>query len=307
MAAPAAAALYGGGGRAATDCLTVFDANVTAPLDAPRRVVCVDGDGTCDTDGTVNGACAIPVAVCANSTFSSTCALSGVQSITVDHAVDNGEPKFDPNFQALQTRIDNEIAPPTTQSDLCTQPTTISVPIRGPFAAHRCSRGRKRVRLVTLTPVLGGEIYTDVDRLRLVCVPAPDLGCDPTVLFAGTFDRIQRQIFSQKCAVSGCHDSQSMAAGLLLESGSSLGNLVNVTPTNSAAASAGWKRVTALDAATGDAATSLLYQKVFGGLPEELGGRMPFGRARLHGALIEVIRLWIENGAPASGWVPGTD
>ena len=50
--------------------------------------------------------------------------------------------------------------------------------------------------------------------------PAPSNGCDPQTLFTGgTFDRIQRQVFNQNCALSGCHDSQSQAGDLLLETG----------------------------------------------------------------------------------------
>ena len=34
---------------------------------------------------------------------------------------------------------------------------------------------------------------------------------------------------------------------------------------------------------------------------------MPFGRPKLDQTLIEVVQLWIAAGAPATGWVPGTD
>ena len=56
------------------------------------------------------------------------------------------------------------------------------------------------------------------------CDPAPS-GCDPMAIYTGTFDRIQRQIFNQSCAVSGCHDSQSQTGGLLLETGAAHTNL----------------------------------------------------------------------------------
>src|SRR5512143_72882 len=102
---PCRALTIGGGGTASTDCLAVFQVSDQV---SPRgtKVSCVDGDPSCDADGAINGSCQIPVAVCANSTALSKCTLSGVQSITVQHALDNGDSKFDPEFQALQTRID---------------------------------------------------------------------------------------------------------------------------------------------------------------------------------------------------------
>jgi hypothetical protein len=33
---------------------------------------------------------------------------------------------------------------------------------------------------------------------------------------------------------------------------------------------------------------------------------MPLIGAKVDDHLIEIIRLWIEDGAPATGWVPGT-
>jgi hypothetical protein len=33
---------------------------------------------------------------------------------------------------------------------------------------------------------------------------------------------------------------------------------------------------------------------------------MPFGQPALDDHLVDVIRLWIEAGAPDTGWVPGT-
>jgi hypothetical protein len=301
------AAIVGGGRRATSDCLAVFDAPpVNYPLLAPRHVLCTDGDPACDADGTVDGACAIEVSVCVNSTFSPACTLAGTQSVTVAHALDNGDPDFDPDFQALQTRIDNQLALPTAAPDTCTTPTTVRVPFKGPFPGGNCRRGRKQLKVTALSTIIGGVRYDDHSRLKLLCDPAP-AGCDPQVLFAGTFDRIQEQVFDQSCAVSGCHDSQTQTAGLLLETGASYTNLINVTPTTGAAAAAGWKRVTVLDPMTGDPATSLLHHKLTGDLPPGFGAQMPFGRRPLKDFLVDIIRIWIEAGAPETGWVPGTD
>jgi hypothetical protein len=122
-------------------------------------------------------------------------------------------------------------------------------------------------------------------------------------IFTGTFDRIQRQIFNQSCALSGCHDSQSQTGGLLLESGASYTNLIDVTPQMPGAAAAGWKRV---DAANASAENSFIFHKLTGDLDGTQGARMPFGRPALDDHLIDIIRLWIEAGAPDTGWVPGT-
>src|SRR5438552_2074586 len=89
LAAPVAAIIVGGGGSSTTDCLLVFSTDANDPPAHPRNLRCADGD-PCDLDGTVNGVCQFAVAVCANSTALPRCTLNGVQSITVQHAEDNG-------------------------------------------------------------------------------------------------------------------------------------------------------------------------------------------------------------------------
>lgn len=305
LARTAAAVMVGGGGSARMDCLTVFDAPANIPVKRPKHIRCTDGDPTCDADGIVNGTCEFPIAVCANSTFNPGCSMSSVQAITVDHAIDDGDPKFDPDSQALQARIHNDIDPPTTDTGQCTAPSTFRVTIRGPFSAGVCKPSKRVVKITTISGLIQGKVYRDVDRLKIRCDPAP-AGCSPQALFTGTFDRIQRQIFNQSCALSGCHDSQSRTGDLLLESGAAYTNLVDVAPDNAAAAGAGWKRVHVLDATTGDPATSLLVQKLIAP-PPGFGARMPFNAPKLDQALVAVVQLWVAAGAPQTGWVPGTD
>lgn len=317
----AAVTEVGGGGGKSTDCLTTFKAEVNLPSTNPKHVRCTDGDPNCDSDMAVNGVCTIPLIVCANSTtFPTSCTLNGVQTVTVDHALDNGEPKFDPDFQALQARINNDIfpmGPPSTTANLCTTASNIRVPIKGPLGNNNaCSRGKtKKVKITTVSQLLSGRVYTDVDTMRFQCDPHdPDdpimPGCDPQVLFAGTFDRIQRQVFNQNCAVSGCHDSQSylQSGSLLLESGASFTNLKNVDPVTVPAFNAGWKRMTVITQdVSGDPATSFIVHKIEGDLPDATYGvRMPKDRAKLHPTLRSIISTWILNGAPMTGWVPGT-
>lgn len=300
---------FGGGGSAKRDCLVTFVAAINYPTSKPKQVRCVDGDPACDADGTVDGVCSFELSVCANSTFEPSCTLDAVQSIVVDHAEDNGDPKFDPDFQSVQTAVDGDIQPPTNTADVCTVPTTILVPIKGPIGNNRCGPQRKKIKLTARSQVIDGRIYKDRDKIKFTCIPAPG-GCEPTSLYSGTFDRIQRQIFNQSCALSGCHDSQTQSGNLLLDSGAAYGNLVNVSPSNPAAAGAGWLRVDAPDppGTSGEASNSYLFNKIDDNLPDaSYGERMPLNKRKLNKTLREVIELWIEAGAPQTGWVPGTD
>lgn len=306
----AEAIVVGGGGSKTSDCLVVFDAAVNYPASDPRDIRCTDGD-PCDGDGAANGVCVFPVSMCANSTFDAgACSLAGVQSVQVDHADDNGDPKFDPDLQALEARFHSDIGgPPATNNvDECfNAPTNIRVALKGPYAKHRCARNKKKIRVVSQSTVIQGKVYVDVDKMTLTCEP-PASGCDPQVFYGGTFDRIQKQVFNQSCAVSGCHDSQSTQAGLLLETGASLNQLINVTPSTPAAANLGWSRVVQTGLTSGDPELSFLMHKLTGDLPSpDFGARMPKDRRKLNSTLVDIIMLWIQAGAPASGWVPGTD
>jgi hypothetical protein len=306
FASVAQAVVIGGGGSSRTDCLAVVDAAVNYPPDNPKRFRCKDGD-PCDADGIVNGVCAFDLTVCANSTYNpARCTLVGVDSIVVEHAADNGDPKFDPDFQALQNRINNAIVgpddPPNTDPDVCTTPSEFLIPVIGPLAGNVCKRGKKQVKLTAFAVPVLGVARKDRDKMKMECEPA-DAGCDPMAIYAGTFDRIQRQIFDTTCAVSGCHDSQSQMGGLLLETGAAYDDLVDVPPQNPGAASAGWMRVDAINAS---ADSSFIFHKLTGDLDGSQGARMPFGQPQLDDHLIDIIRLWIEAGAPDTGWVPGT-
>jgi hypothetical protein len=299
LAVKAHAITIGGGGSASTDCLLVFEAAANTPPARPHNIRCADGD-PCDADGVVNGSCQFPVAVCANSTADARCTLNGVETVTVDHALDNGDRHFDPEFQALQTRIDSTIDPPSTEPDRCTAATNFHVPVIGPFANGSCKKGRKTVKIVTISSPIAGRLFKDGDRIKLTCDPAP-AGCDPMAFFTGTFDRIQQQVFNQSCAVSGCHDSQTHQSNMILEVGASAGNLIDVTPSNPNVP-VDWKRVL-----PGDSTKSFLFHKITGELDTGQGARMPYGGPALDQHLIDIIQLWIDAGAPETGWVPGTD
>ncbi len=299
--------IIGGGGGARTDCLLVLGTVPNTPLARPRHIRCADG-APCDGDGTVNGVCQFPVIACSNSTFDARCTSPGVDTIVVDHALDNGDPDFDPDFQALQNVVDTLDTENDTPDD-CTSDIDFRVFLQGPFSDSTCRRGRKLLRITTESDFVAGTV-TDRDRLRMICDPAPS-GCDPMVFFTSAFDRIQRQIFNQSCAVSGCHDSQTYVSSgnLLLEEGSALGNLIGVTPDNDAAETAGWLRVNKTSMTTGDPETSFLFRKVSHDLPStDYGLGMPRLRPKLDQSLIDVIEAWILAGAPSGPdtWPPGT-
>ena len=298
--------IIGGGGGARNDCLLVLQTVPNIPASNPRHIRCADGD-PCDADGTVNGVCQFPVSACGNSTFDARCTSPGVASIEVDHALDNGDPNFDTEFQALQNVINNINIEDDTPDD-CTGVIDFHVFVQGPFANNACRRERKLLRITTASDFVGGNSVTDRDRLRMICDPSP-LGCDPMTFYASAFERVQKQIFNQSCAVSGCHDSQSFATSgnLLLEEGASYTNLVGVTPDNDAAEAAGWLRINVTGPGTGDPATSFLFRKVDHDLPSpDYGLGMPRLRPKLDQSLIDVIEAWIVAGAPTTGWPPGT-
>lgn len=308
----------GGGGGSKTDCMVVFDAAVNAPSKKPRHIRCTDGDPSCDADGVINGVCAFAVSVCINSTFNpEKCTVNGIREIMIRHSLDDpDDPKFDPDFQALQSNIEGIFDPDDFDVDDCTPaPTTIRVPIQGPFASNagdKCRKNRKIIRLDAESSPQQGKLLKDRDKLRLTCDPQFPSGCDPQVLFAGTFDRIQRQVFTPTCAVSGCHDSESFISSgvLLLEQGAALNNLRNVQPTNGPAVAAGWNRVTVTTPdVSGDPDTSFLIRKLDDDFPggADYGDRMPLVGKKLDPSLRDIITLWIAAGAPEFGWVPGTD
>ena len=309
FARPAAAVVVGGGGSSRTDCLVAVDAPVNDPPTKPKNIECTDGDTNCDADGVVNGECAFQISLCANSTYDTAdCSLAGVQSIAIDHSLDNGDPKFDTEFQAVLNRVGNDINPPTSTPDKCTNPTTIHVSIAGPLNGV-CKKGKKLLKVTTVSQLISGHIYTDKDKVKMTCLPASN-PCNAQDIFPdGTFERIQKQIFNKSCAVSGCHDSQSHTGNMVLEEGSALGSLINVMPDNSAAQTADggiWRRVRVLDPMTGDPDHSLIVAKI-NGPPKTFGARMPKDKPKLDASLINVIELWVAAGAPDTGWVPGTD
>ena len=98
-----------------------------------------------------------------------------------------------------------------------------------------------------------------------------------------TFERVQTRIFDLSCASSGCHGGSAWPD---LSSGKAYGNIVNVESTQG------------LPLVYPDFPdSSYLYLKL---LPDAAvsGGRMPLGGPYLDAASLEIVRAWIEGGAP---------
>jgi hypothetical protein len=111
---------------------------------------------------------------------------------------------------------------------------------------------------------------------------------------AALFDRVQQTIFDVHCLASGCHNAADRANELMLEAGASHQELVNVTPFNDAASSAGFLLV-----APGIPEQSFLLTKLIGPGPQQ-GSRMPLGAGPLSESEINLVREWILAGAPDS-------
>jgi len=103
-----------------------------------------------------------------------------------------------------------------------------------------------------------------------------------------TFTAVQQQIFNQSCAFSGCHGGSSPAEGMDLRSGAAYTNIVNVRSS---------QRSSLDRIEPSDPDDSYLYLKVIGDSSID-GVRMPRGGSPLSQDLIDLLRDWIERGAP---------
>jgi hypothetical protein len=309
VASLADAVVVGGGGSSTTDCMSVFDApgaNHPIPPKLPKNVDCIDGDVTCDADGLRNGECSFSIQVCVNSSAIAGCVADTVTTLVVDHAEDDGDPKFDPDFQAVQTRV-NALGLPTDGADECTLTSTIRVPLRAPTSGNVFRKNKKKLSLAAVGDIAAKPDVRDKDKMKFTCRPEGDGIYLPVDLYTGTFDRIRQQVFAQSCALSGCHDSESATGGLILLPGAAYSQIVGVVPSNVAAAGAGLQRIY-----PGDPTLSFLYRKITDDLAVGWGGAMPATGPAVSQQLTDIIALWIVGDgllgpAPETGWVAGTD
>lgn len=103
---------------------------------------------------------------------------------------------------------------------------------------------------------------------------------------SATFQRVQTEIFTSSCALSGCHSGASPKQGMNLSAGNAYSNIVGVRAVES----------TRLRIAPGDPDASYLVSKVKGDATIT-GSRMPFGGA-LPPARIQLLVDWVRRGAP---------
>jgi hypothetical protein len=120
-------------------------------------------------------------------------------------------------------------------------------------------------------------------------------GCDsgptPTPMQPATLAEIQDTIFSPRCAIPTCHDSQARVGDLNLESGGSYDELVGVAPYVDVAAELGYLRVD-----PGRPENSFLLVKLQDP-PLSFGSPMPLVGDPLSADEIALIRAWIAAGA----------
>ncbi len=126
-------------------------------------------------------------------------------------------------------------------------------------------------------------------------------------VFDGTYDLLQEVVFENRgCTNDACHGSTE-AGGLDLRAGASYDNLIEVrSETVDDSAVPGLRRVV-----PGQKDQSLLFLNLAAGtLPEVWSAplrAMPIGLPGISVEELDALREWIEQGAPRTGTVPGTD
>jgi hypothetical protein len=119
---------------------------------------------------------------------------------------------------------------------------------------------------------------------------------------AGTFARIQSEVFEPSCASTSCHNPIARAGNLILTGEGVYEALVDAVPTNPVAQQKGMRRVT-----PGSPEQSFLYMKLAQAVGEGMGLAMPWGGPYLEHETLDVIGAWIVAGAPREGRVAGDD
>lgn len=100
---------------------------------------------------------------------------------------------------------------------------------------------------------------------------------------------VQAQVFSPRCGIPACHVGEDAPFGLDLSAAAlTSANAVGVTSA---------EMPSLLRIEPGNAADSYLYMKLTGD-ENILGDPMPFGGPPLGAADLEMIRTWIDEGAP---------
>jgi hypothetical protein len=154
-----------GGGSLATDCIVELDGvMLNNPPTRPRGVVCTDGDLSCDTDATPNGACNFKINACLNNPdprFPS-CVTPSVATIEVKNRPPTSV-SYNPQLASLQSAM-QALVP--TSANVCTAVQTITVALRDRGGVYRPNS----VKIRTIATSSAG--VRDRDRLKLKCLPS---------------------------------------------------------------------------------------------------------------------------------------
>ena len=110
----------------------------------------------------------------------------------------------------------------------------------------------------------------------------------PGAPFDATLAAIQANVFTPVCSVPGCHGGASAQQGLRFDAGLAARNLICVHLP---------RDPTQIRVIPGDPDGSFIIHKLEG--TQNIGDRMPDGGPYLPQSTIDVIRVWIANGAPA--------
>lgn len=103
---------------------------------------------------------------------------------------------------------------------------------------------------------------------------------------------LEERVFSVHCALSGCHSGPMPTGRMNLETGNARASLVGVLAQGVQCGGTNNTRVVA-----GDPAMSLLVHKLTDPMPP-CGARMPLMQDPLDPDLIQLVRDWVDAGAP---------
>jgi len=154
---------------------------------------------------------------------------------------------------------------------------------------HSHDANRRGVSLLSLVVILGALVSAGCYDGLEDTTPPPMDGGEPLPATVSFVADVQ-PIFTQNCAIAGCHDATTSALGLNLEAGVAFDNIVAVPS----------QEVPTQPYITpGDPDNSYLFRKI-AGAPGIVGSRMPltnFTFFEENPELLERIRLWILEGA----------
>jgi hypothetical protein len=179
----------GGGGPSTTDCFLAYG-------DAPGKVItCVDGDGSCDTDGQIDGVCTFGLTACTN-VAAGGCAATPLDAPPTAVAKGTGAEAFVSAVSQL-----------ATSTPACTAPGLVKLAI-----APSPTKLKPAKVTLRLSAAAGGK--KDKDTLKLVCNPArPSLATNV------------QPIFTANCTYAGCHAGALPQSSMSLETGQSAASL----------------------------------------------------------------------------------